>query len=174
MSNEVKLDVRPLLATGQEPFAKIMEVVAQLLPGQTLTLIAPFKPTPLLDVMSRRGFASRSGLNPDGSWSVKFMPRPNRDLMVSPGANDVANWPNPARLIDLSRHDSATAIPIVEEIVAGLSSSEIAYMFLAEPPGDWLGRFTHAGHRWAWSYDDVLEGFGLMISGAKEENPTIQ
>ncbi len=49
-----ELDVRPLLAKGQEPFQAIMTAVESLLPGQSLLLIAPFKPVPLFSVMEKR------------------------------------------------------------------------------------------------------------------------
>ena len=166
MASDLKLDVRPLLASGQDPFAKIMQVVGELLPQQSLTLIAPFKPVPLLDVMSRKGFESRSERVADGSWRVTFTPPPSRNLSVSPLADDVAIWPDPTRLVDLSKHDTATAVAAVEDIVGSLGSGGVAYMLLADPPGDWLDRFTRAGHQWAWSYDDMVEGFGLMIRAA--------
>ena len=172
MASDVKLDVRPLLASGQEPFATIMQAVDQLGPGQSLTLIAPFKPVPLLSVMSRKGFSSRSERVPDGSWQVIFTPEPSRNLCVSPLADDVAIWPDPARLVDLSQHDSATAIAAIEDIVESLGCGEVGYMLLADPPGDWLDGFTRAGHQWAWSYDDKVEGFGLMIRAAVKNRDT--
>ena len=51
------LDVRPVLKAGGEPFADIMAAVAQLQPGQTLRLLATFKPVPLFTVMGGSGFA---------------------------------------------------------------------------------------------------------------------
>ncbi len=43
-----ELDVRPLLKSGVEPFQAIMDAAENLLPGQSLLLVTPFKPVPLL------------------------------------------------------------------------------------------------------------------------------
>jgi len=40
-------DVREDLRIGQEPFSKVMTVVATLAPDDVLELIAPFQPAPL-------------------------------------------------------------------------------------------------------------------------------
>ena len=55
MSMIVTLDVRPMLAKGQEPFAAIMQAADALGPDQTLRLIAPFRPVPLIGVLRQRG-----------------------------------------------------------------------------------------------------------------------
>jgi hypothetical protein len=49
------LDVRPLLARGEEPFEAIMRAADALAGDEALHLIAPFEPRPLYDVMRRRG-----------------------------------------------------------------------------------------------------------------------
>ena len=41
------LDVRPELRNGGEPFARIMQAVGDLAPGQALRLLATFEPIPL-------------------------------------------------------------------------------------------------------------------------------
>jgi uncharacterized protein (DUF2249 family) len=50
------LDVRPLLAAGDEPFEAIMAAVESLPPGGVLELTAPFEPVPLYAVLRARGF----------------------------------------------------------------------------------------------------------------------
>lgn len=52
-----ELDVRPLLARGEEPFGTIMEAVDALEPGQALVLRSPFDPVPLHKVLGKRGYA---------------------------------------------------------------------------------------------------------------------
>ena len=51
----VTLDVRPILAQGDEPLGVILAAVDGLSQGQVLRLIAPFRPVPLFRVMARRG-----------------------------------------------------------------------------------------------------------------------
>ena len=41
-----KLDVRPMLAAGEEPFSTIMSVVDGMSEGERFELVAPFDPVP--------------------------------------------------------------------------------------------------------------------------------
>lgn len=67
----IHLDVRPMLADGQEPFSVIMETAAQVVPGGTLELLAPFEPQPLFRVMRQQGFGYVA--EPVGdAWRVRF------------------------------------------------------------------------------------------------------
>lgn len=66
------LDVRPLLAEGNEPFAVIRERVDALTPGQGLTVIAPFLPAPLIELLKSEGFESSMERRADGAWAVDF------------------------------------------------------------------------------------------------------
>lgn len=56
----VELDVRPVLAAGEEPFRLIMETVERLAEGEVLALRTPFDPRPLHGVMGRKGFLRRT------------------------------------------------------------------------------------------------------------------
>lgn len=66
------LDVRPLLARGIEPLAQIRAQVDALKPGQGLTVIAPFLPAPLIELLRSEGFASSMEHRRDGAWAVNF------------------------------------------------------------------------------------------------------
>ncbi len=66
------LDVRPLLAQGNEPIALIRARANALMPGQGLTVIAPFLPAPLIELLKSEGFQSTMERCTDGSWSVNF------------------------------------------------------------------------------------------------------
>jgi uncharacterized protein (DUF2249 family) len=67
-----KLDVRPLIASGLEPFAKICESVDGLGRDEGLSVIAPFLPSPLIEKLSSEGFQSRVERQVGGSWAVHF------------------------------------------------------------------------------------------------------
>jgi hypothetical protein len=67
-----KFDVRRLLAAGIEPFPEIRKRVAALGPNEGLTIIAPFLPSPLIEVLSSEGFSSRVEHQPGGAWLVHF------------------------------------------------------------------------------------------------------
>ncbi|OGW60807.1 MAG: hypothetical protein A2V83_06900 [Nitrospirae bacterium RBG_16_64_22] len=58
MNNDdcVVLDVRPILASGRDPFADIMAAVNALPPGKSLKLLNTFEPVPLYHVLGGKGF----------------------------------------------------------------------------------------------------------------------
>lgn len=63
------LDVRPLLAAGREPRPAILQALESLRPGDTLQLLTPFPPQPLLALAASLGFAV-STTRADGGWST--------------------------------------------------------------------------------------------------------
>jgi hypothetical protein len=65
-------DIRPLLVNGEEPFAAIRARVAGLAPDQGLTIIAPFVPAPLIELLQSEGFHSTMERRADGGWNVNF------------------------------------------------------------------------------------------------------
>lgn len=66
------VDVRPLVAAGQEPFGAIMVAVAQLRGNQPLVVKAPFEPVPLFGVLAAQGFEYRAEPLAGGDWQVRF------------------------------------------------------------------------------------------------------
>jgi len=66
------LDVRPLLAEGTEPLPAIRERVDALTPGHGLTVVAPFLPAPLIELLKSEGFESTMERRSDGAWAVNF------------------------------------------------------------------------------------------------------
>jgi uncharacterized protein (DUF2249 family) len=66
------LDIRPLIARGEEPFEKIMRSVASLAPGERLLLVTPFLPSPLIERLQADGFQARPERRHDGSWETQF------------------------------------------------------------------------------------------------------
>lgn len=51
-----ELDVRPVIATGKDPFGIIMERVKTLEAGQVLKIINTFEPVPLIRILEKQGF----------------------------------------------------------------------------------------------------------------------
>lgn len=54
----IALDVRPVLASGQDPLELIQKKIKELLPGQVLQIINSFEPTPLILLLRKQGLAS--------------------------------------------------------------------------------------------------------------------
>jgi uncharacterized protein (DUF2249 family) len=67
-----KIDVRPLIAKGIEPFATIRAKIEMLKANEGLTIIAPFLPSPLIEKLRSEGFRSTAQHQPEGAWSVNF------------------------------------------------------------------------------------------------------
>ena len=67
------LDVRPLITRGEEPRAKILAAIAALAPGDSLALVTPFLPSPLIEKLQPDGFTARPERRADGSWQTIFL-----------------------------------------------------------------------------------------------------
>ena len=52
------LDVRPVMASGEDPLNIIMKQIKTIQPGQTLKIINSFEPVPLVLLLEKRGFSS--------------------------------------------------------------------------------------------------------------------
>lgn len=65
-------DVRPLLARGEEPFAAIRARVDSLGRDQGVIILAPFMPSPLIELLRSEGFGSAMEHRADGAWAVSF------------------------------------------------------------------------------------------------------
>jgi hypothetical protein len=66
------LDVRPILTKGVEPFSRIRESIDALGPDEGLSVIAPFLPSPLIEILGSEGFKSRVERQVGGGWAVHF------------------------------------------------------------------------------------------------------
>lgn len=66
------LDVRAMMARGEQPFEKIMQTVAALAPDEELVLITPFLPSPLIEKLQSEGFRARPERRRDGGWQTNF------------------------------------------------------------------------------------------------------
>ena len=65
-----RLDVRPLLEKGVEPLTEILTRVQELKPEEGLMVIAPFLPSPLIELLGSQGFSSKVERGTRGSWVV--------------------------------------------------------------------------------------------------------
>ncbi len=67
-----RFDVRPLLKAGAEPLPEILKRVQALKEGDGLIVVAPFLPSPLIELLGSQGFASKLERGNSGSWIVYF------------------------------------------------------------------------------------------------------
>ena len=66
------LDVRPVLARGEEPLPFIRAGVDALTPGCGLRVVAPFMPAPLLELLRGEGVSTTLERRADGGWVVSL------------------------------------------------------------------------------------------------------
>ena len=110
----MELDVRPVLAEGQDPFEQIMSVVHRLRNNDGFRLVAPFNPVPLRNVLAERGMTSYAEPMPEGGWvvyfhndapsdgSIKSSPYPLRDKTTDKVVHlDVRNMEPPQPLVEI-------------------------------------------------------------------------
>lgn len=71
-SGATHLDVRPILASGRDPFADVMKLVPDVPPNGFLVVDAPFDPAPLRRVLAGKGFTSVGRPMGPGHWRICF------------------------------------------------------------------------------------------------------
>lgn len=71
-SADARIDVRCMLAAGQEPFSTVMAAAVHLPEGGALVLDAPFDPAPLRRVLAGKGFTSQGQRIAEGHWRITF------------------------------------------------------------------------------------------------------
>lgn len=72
LSRFKRFDVRPLLKRGAEPLQEILKRVQSLTSQEGLIVVAPFLPSPLIELLGSQGFASKIERGDRGSWIVYF------------------------------------------------------------------------------------------------------
>src|SRR5690606_16520678 len=150
-SPHYELDVRPILRQGGEPFSAIMEAVAALAPGQGLRLLATFKPLPLFQVLSARGFESSSREIGNGDWEVIFSPagappRPEETTLSAPDKD--AAWPEPIREMDNRELEPPEPMVRTLEGVEALAPGQTIVVLLPREPVFLFEELQARGHAW--------------------------
>jgi uncharacterized protein (DUF2249 family) len=71
-SSTTMLDVRPILAGGEEPLELILETAVGISTGDVLEITAPFEPAPLYGVLGARGFSHATEMRGPEEFVVRF------------------------------------------------------------------------------------------------------
>lgn len=71
-ADPVRLDVRPIIGAGDEPFETIIAAADTIPEGGVLELTAPFQPLPLYPVLRKRGFSAETQQRAPDEWVVRF------------------------------------------------------------------------------------------------------
>lgn len=67
-----RFDVRPMIAAGEEPFPVLHARAQAIKPGEGLLVIAPFLPSPLIEMLGAEGLVSKVERGSGGEWLVYF------------------------------------------------------------------------------------------------------
>ncbi len=119
-----ELDVRPLMARGEEPFKAIMSAAREVPAGAALRLIVGFEPLPLYDALAKQGFSRWPRQIAGDHWEVLFhrdaaSPEPAGDSERSdagPGPSDAnaVDWSAPAAEVTIDVSELVPPEPMVK------------------------------------------------------------
>ena len=149
------VDVRPILREGGEPFSAIMAAVEALSPGQSLRLLATFKPIPLFHVLGNLGFEPAAREIDNGDWEVIFTPADQQPDPVAPEPAPAVDrtpasetWPTP--VVELDNRDLEPPEPLVRTLegVEALSPGQTLVALLPREPIFLLEELQARGHLW--------------------------
>lgn len=90
-----ELDVREMLANGQEPFRLITGTAREVGPGEAFALVTSFEPLPLYDALAKQGFSHWGEPVGDGDWRVLFHRDGDASHAPAPASTGV-EWDAPA------------------------------------------------------------------------------
>lgn len=127
-----ELDARDMQRRGEDPFFTIMDAARSVDVGQSLTLRNTFKPTPLLGVLGKKGFASwAEQLGPE-DWLITF----HRERVVADEANADDAHPHGAVRPAPAAPAAAAAPSAPAAAPAAVRVSAEALLAADEPPGE--------------------------------------
>lgn len=169
MTTFLELDVRPILRNGGEPFEKIMEAVNTLTPGQGLKLLATFKPTPLLHVLSAKGFTHEARELGGGEWEVVFSPpaSPVAETTATPAPDTTTQWPDPVQSMD--NRDLDPPEPLVRILAATetMANGEVLSALLCREPVFLFPQLAKRGHAWRGGFEPDGKTYKILIRVGK-------
>lgn len=160
------LDIRTIAPARGEPFATIMAAVEVLQPQQSLLLLAPFKPEPLLRLLDSKGFDHRVSSDQDGTWQVLFTRRSEPALAVD--ASNPLTWPKPSMLVDLAAVPVGSTTDAVLEALVGLLPGQVLFTLLCEEPSDLPFRLLDDGHLCFGRWQEGTYRLMVLVRGADE------
>ncbi|WP_293810572.1 DUF2249 domain-containing protein [uncultured Bosea sp.] len=161
-----ELDVRPMLRAGEEPFQAIMDAVGALAPGESLRLIAPFRPVPLFSVMANRGFAASDRPLDGGDWEVLFSPVAGvqAEAGLATGSSPSAlSWGDPIEELDLVDLEPPEPMVRILEALEDLKPGDVLFALLAREPIFLFPELAKRQHEWAGNFDTSGSTYRLLV-----------
>jgi uncharacterized protein (DUF2249 family) len=69
------IDVRRLMADGEHPIPVVMRLLESLHSGDSIVVVTPFLPSPLIATLQSDGYVARPERRRDGSWQTQLTRR---------------------------------------------------------------------------------------------------
>jgi uncharacterized protein (DUF2249 family) len=133
----IVLDVRPVLASGNDPLNIILEKFKLLQPGQVLKLLNSFEPTPLILLLQKQGFDSWVNEVDDNlveTWFYCRLPAPVH--IDTPAINTSDNWNevltkynDKLQTIDVRGLEMPLPMMTILEALDGLAAGTALYVY---------------------------------------------
>lgn len=162
MTTFVDLDVRPILAAGGEPFGGIMETVAALGPDEGLRLLAPFRPVPLFQALSSKGFSYEDRAIGDGDWEVLFYRTGAAEYEPEKSGGE-AEWPEPLMHLDNRELDPPEPMVRILAATEAMQTGEVLSALLCREPIFLLPELEKRGHGWRGGFDGEGTTYRLLV-----------
>src|SRR6478672_8180669 len=97
----VELDVRPVLATGEDPLSIIMSKIKTIEPGGVLKVINSFEPTPLILLLEKKGFETYvENISTDHINTYFLRKGKSPGTLASNTQNTIHDWDDVAKKYD--------------------------------------------------------------------------
>jgi uncharacterized protein (DUF2249 family) len=156
------LDVRPILAGGEDPFSEIMAAIAALKPGQGLRIVAPFRPAPLIRVLESKGYSHEESPLGGTDWEVIFSApdAPVAGLSTAPAAAPA--WPGPVRDLDVRDLDPPEPMVRILAAIEEMAKGEVLSVVLGREPLFLLPELAKRGHAWRGDFEGC-KAYRLLI-----------
>ncbi len=79
----ITLDVRPDIASGKDPFQRIMQKVSALSPDDVLLIINTFEPVPLINILKKKEFEHYTEIDADKVVHTYLKPGADKKITLS-------------------------------------------------------------------------------------------
>lgn len=152
-----ELDVRPILAQKQDPIKIILQSIDTLIDGDTLKLIAPFEPIPLIHMLNGRGYAHEVAQE-EGSIVTYFWKDPNAALSqkipastpAEPLETDfealLAKYTGRLRTIDVRNLEMPQPMIMILENLQEMQEDEVLFVYHKKLPVYLLPHLQERGY----------------------------
>lgn len=168
--NIVTLDVRPMIAEGNDPFAVIMQAIAKLGEDETLKIINVFVPVPLVNVLKGKGFRSWTNTIRNNEYHT-FFTKSNVELESNPVSRKeetkgdfdakLASFGDKIREIDVRSLEMPEPMVTILSELETLPKDHVLLVNHKKVPQFLLPELKTRNYQ--WMHKDVEDGFILFI-----------